>query len=368
MAQELGWWGSDASETIRMSEVNKDHVIADQNFSGQTFSHVEEGAAYMNCVFRDTRWINVSLQHVRFINCHFDNMYCAAMRVIDTHWNACDMNHLQWQEVDINQSHITDSTVNDWHADESRLMHVGITNTAISNWFIKDCRLRNFTWMGCTVQSYSQVLCRASDVSWIDSKIANAKLERCSLERMIAAQVESSGLSFFACTGRHVRTTQGKVSNAIYKDNQIDGASWSHSELNDCQFINCKMPLVGFDNASLNQVSFERVEMPRVLFDHAILKSSLFKEVQAAHASLRNAQLSSVAFSQTNLSGVDARGARVDRLTLNDVDCRRANLIGQDPKVWCEAELHGAHFEESKELDDLEWWAATRPGHRVVIS
>lgn len=367
MAQELGWRGSHASETIRMNEVNKDRVIADQVFSGLTFSHVEEGATYMNCVFRNTRWINVSLQHVRFINCHFDNMYCAAMCVIDGHWDACGMNYLQWQEVDINQSHITDSTVNDWHVDESQFMHVGLTNTAVNKWFLKDCQLRHFTWMGCTVQSFSQVLCRASDVSWIDSKITNAKLERCSLERIIAAQADISGLRLVACAGSQVRTTQGKVFDAFYKDNHIYGASWSHSELNDCQFVDCNLPLAGFDNASLNRVSFERVEMPRVLFDHAIFKTSQFNQVQATNASVRNAQLSSVTFSQTNLFELDARGSRVDLLKLTDVDCRRANLIGQDPQVWCKADLQGAHFEESKDLDDREWWSTTRPGHRVIF-
>jgi uncharacterized protein YjbI with pentapeptide repeats len=351
-----------------MSEAENELVIAEQEFVGKTFSYVRDGSVYMNCIFRDTRWINVSLQHVRFVNCHFENMFCSAMRGTNTHWDACEMRNLEWQKVDIRQSHIMDSVVTDWHVDASRLMHVCLTNTKVSRWRFSDCQLQHLTLMGCSVQSLSQTICLASDMSWIDSKIADAKLERCKLERLIAAQMDISSLSLVRCAGTQVRTIQSKLLNAIYDDNELDGASWSHSELHDCQFVNCKLPLAGFDHASLSCTTFDFVEMHRSLFDYANIKTSTFKHVRAPQASFRNARMTDVLIHQANLSELDACGFHADHLKLENVDCQRAKLIGQDQQVWNAAKLQGAKFEVPKNLDDRVWWLTVRPGHREALS
>jgi uncharacterized protein YjbI with pentapeptide repeats len=338
-----------------------------QTFTDQTFTHIPEGAVYMNCVFKDTRWLGLRLQHVRFINCHFDNMFCSDMGATAVHWEGCEMRHWLWQGVDIAQSRLIDCVVADWRVDASKLVHVGLTHTQVSHWHLADCRLAHLTWMGCSMQCYAQVACHSSDVSWVDSTLADARVERCQLERFIAAQTKASAWHLVACTGSQVRATQSEFSHAIFKDNDLEGASWSHSALNDCQFVDCNLPLAGFDHAVLTRVCFEGVAMPRALFDQATVQASQFQHVQAPNASLRSVQLSDVAFKQTNLSALDALGLQAEFLQLQAVDCRGANLIGQTPQIWSGAQLQGARFEEAKAFDDRAWWRETRPGPRMEL-
>jgi uncharacterized protein YjbI with pentapeptide repeats len=222
--------------------------------------------------------------------------------------------------------------------------------------------------MGCDIQQFTQMASRASDMSWIDSEITDARVERCSLERFITAQSNLTRFNMMACTGNQVRATQSNLVHATYRDNNIGGSSWSHSELNDCQFVNCTLPLAGFDSATFNRVCFDFVEMLRAMFDRATAQASQFKNVQATNASFRNVRFADVAFNRATLSELDGRGLHADFMTLRDVDCRRANLIGQEPQAWHGAQLQGALFEEPKELNDRTWWLETSPGHRVALS
>ena len=165
-----------------------------------------------------------------------------------------------------------------------------------------------------------------------------------------------------------MRATQCNFDHAVFRDNEISGSSWSHSTLNDCQFVNCNLPLAGFDHAQLHRVSYEQIEMPRLLFDGATVQASQFNNIHAPHASFRNARFSDVHFNRSNLSKLDGRGFHAERLNLMDVNCQHANLIGQEHKVWSAAQLQGAHFEVPKELDDRAWWLEKRPGHRMALS
>jgi uncharacterized protein YjbI with pentapeptide repeats len=359
------------SQIRPISEANNtatETVISEQIFTGQTFSHVQEGAIYINCKFRDTRWIDVNLQHVEFKNCQFENMFCSGMRTTGVQWEACDMKNLDWKKVDLQQSHILDCDVTNWKIDASELKQLALSRTKISHWHLKNCKMQHVTWMDCTAQSLTQLACRTSDVSWIDSKITDARIEHCNLERFITAKASLSEFFLVGCTGSQVRATQSEFDRATFKDNEIMASSWSHSALNDCDFVNCKFPLAGFDHARLNRVSYEHVDMTRAMFDSATVQTSQFNHVQAPNASFRNAKFSEVSFNQSNLTELDGRGFQSDRLKLRDVNCERANLIGQEPEVWSAAQLKGAQFEVSKEFDDRTWWLEKRPGHRVVLS
>jgi len=356
-----------------ISLASEDHtnvatVISEQTFVGQTFSHTKKDVVYVNCVFRDTRWIDLSLQHVRFINCNFENMFCAGIHTLDVQWDGCEMRDLDWQKVDLQQSHFVKCDVANWHLEFSKLTHLGLTKNQVSNWYMTDCQLQHVTLMDCIIQRFTQIANFASDMSWIDSKITDVGLERCRLDRFIAAQAWLTRLSVMGCSGSQVRTSQTHVVSAIIRDNNMSGSSWSHSELNDCQFLNNKLSLAGFDHATLTGVRFEYVQMPRAMFDSATAQAVQFNHVQMSNASLRGAYLTDVTFRQTDLSELDARGLRSDGMTFKDVDCRRANLKGQEPQDWEGAQLQGAHFEDLKELNDRAWWLEKSPGHRLGLS
>jgi uncharacterized protein YjbI with pentapeptide repeats len=348
-----------------MSEIVQGAVIVEQTFYSQTFTQAMVDVVFENCIFRDTRWLNISLQHVSFSNCKFDNMFIEGINASSVTWEACHFRQLHWIKMRLEQSNFIKSVVVDWRVEGSSFKHVGLLNSKVENWQMLGAEMHHFNFIDCSIAHFSQVNCRSTDVSWMGVKASDGKIESCCFDRFIVVQSELQNMLIKICSGHQVRFMNCNVGDLVFSENRIEACSWSHSELNDGQFLNCDLHLLGFDRARLNRVLFDRVNMPQAMFDHASVTSSQFKKVQAPNASLRHAFLKQVIFSQVDFSELDARGCCVESLKIKEMNCRRANMIGQELNVWQEAQLQGARFDESKELNDELWFMENRPGHRM---
>jgi uncharacterized protein YjbI with pentapeptide repeats len=340
-------------------------AIREQRYQSPPMGADMADKVFIDCHFDHVDWTGCRLSNVRFVNCN----------VVGNRYTECEIDRVTYESSRLDNAIWSDCRMRETLISECQLgpcTWVGgsvresiCANSKGSNWTFDTVRVAHFSVIACELESLSVQSSTWSDTSWIKCRLKDMAIAKTQLDNLIVGQSEGSGITIDRCQGINMRWIDTAIVGMIISDCVFDQAAWSHSRWTQGQVRNCRFPKASFDNAALDGISIKDSDLNQAMFDNARLQACNLERLNAPRLSLRDASLTNVNLAGAHLPQLDARGVQLDKVALRGADCSRANLAGQDARVWASADTPRAVFTSSIGHDEKLWLQRNRPGARI---